>query len=96
MTKTELLKKMNNLLSEKGMNKIETFSGKIGQTSNKAEIENVIKCLEATDEEMIDYLTVVKLKYPNTYAAIMQAGNWLLHSHNRYYVYETAKIILSD
>ena len=96
MTKTELLKKLNNLLIEKGMNKIETFSGKIGPNDNKATIESAIKCIEATDEEMNDYLTIVKLKYPSTYAVIMQAGNWLIHSHNRYYVYSTARQIIAN
>lgn len=96
MAKTELLKKLEALLEEKGMSKIETFSGKIGQTSNKATIEDAIKCLEATDEEMNDYLTVFKLKYYNSYVAIMQAGNWLIHSHNRYYVYSTARQIIAN
>ena len=64
MTKRELLEKLENLLKEKGMCKIETFSGTIGQNNNKATIEDAIKCLEATDEEMNDYLTVFKLKYP--------------------------------
>ena len=96
MTKAELLKRLDYLLKEKGMNKIETFSGKIGQNDNKATIENAIKCLEATDEEMNDYLTVFKLKYKGSYNAIMRAGNWLTHSHNRYYVYSTARMILAD
>ena len=95
MTKRELLEKLETLLKEKGMCKIETFSGTIGQNNNKATIEDAIKCLEATDEEMNDYLTVFKLKYPNSYTAVMKAGNWLTHSHNRYYVYCTARQILA-
>lgn len=96
MKKSELLKKLDMLLEEKGMNKIETFSGKIGQNSNKATIEDAIKCLETSDDVMNDYLTVFKLKYSNSYLAIMQSGNWLTHSHNRYYIYCTARQILAD
>ena len=95
MTKKELLEKIEKLLKEKGMCKIETFSGTIGQNINKATIEDAIKCLETTDEEMNDYLTVFRLKYPNSYTAIMKAGDWLAHSHNRYYVYCTARQILA-
>lgn len=95
MTKSDLMKKLNELLEEKGMNKIETFSGSIGWNSNKATIAGAIKCLEATDEEMNDYLTVFKLKYRNSYDAIMKTGNWLTHSHNRYYVYSAARQILT-
>lgn len=96
MKKTELLKKLDTLLKEKGMDKIETFSGKIGQSNNKATIESAIKCLETPDDVMGDYLTVFRLKYPSSYTAIMQAGNWITHSHNRYYVYCTARQILAD
>lgn len=95
MTKKDLMNKLEALLAEKKMYKIETFSGKIGWNNNKATIENAIKCLEATDEEMNDYLTVFKLKYPNSYISITNNGNWLTHSHNRYYVYTSAKSILA-
>lgn len=95
MTKRELLEKMENLLKEKGMHKIETAFNRIDSKCNKATIEDAIKCLEATDEEMNDYLTVVKLVYPNTYKTILKAGNWLTHSHNRYYVWTTAKMVLA-
>ena len=95
MTKKDLMKKLEKLLAEKKMCKIETFSGKIGWNDNKAIIEDAIKCLETTDEEMNDYLTVFKLKYPNSYNTIVNNGNWLVHPHNRYYVYCTAKQILA-
>lgn len=94
MTKRELLNKLDELLKSKGMYKIETLSGCINGNCNKATIESAIKCLEATDEEMNDYLTVVKLAYPNTYKRILEAGNYLTHSYNRYYVYHTARMIL--
>lgn len=95
MTKKDLMNKLEALLAEKKMYKIETFSGKIGWNSNKSTIEGAIKCLEATDEEMNDYLTVFKLKYPNSYISITNNGIWLTHSHNRYYVYTSAKSILA-
>lgn len=95
MTKKDLVDKLEMLLAEKKMHKIETFSGKIGWNNNKATIADAIKCLEATDEEMNDYLTVFKLKYPSSYNVIINNGNWLTHSHNRYYVYCSAKSILA-
>lgn len=96
MTKKELMNRLNELLKIKGMSRIETFSGSIGWNDNKATIEDAIKCLETTDEEMNDYLTVVKLAYPNTYKIIVGNGNYLTHSHNRYYVYTAARTILQS
>lgn len=95
MTKKDLIDKLEALLAEKKMHKIETFSGKIGWNDNKATIEDAIKCLESTDEEMNDYLTIVKLKYPNIYKTVVNNGNWLVHSHNRYAVYKMAKTALA-
>lgn len=95
MKKRDLLKRLQELLTEKGMCKIETFSGKINENCNKSTIEDAIKCLEVTDEEMKYYLTVFKLKYPNSYNTIVNNGNWLVHPHNRYYVYCTARQILA-
>lgn len=96
MTKKELLDKLAENLEKKGMYKIEqSLGGSIGWNTNKATIEDAIKCLEASDEEMQDYLTVFKLKYPNSYKKIIENGDWLTHSHNRYYVYTTARAILA-
>lgn len=96
MTKKDLMKRLEELLAEKKMPKIEMMlGGKIDWNCKKSTIEDAIKCLEATDEEMNDYLTVVKLKHPNTYKTIINNGNWLLHSHNRYYVWTTARTALS-
>lgn len=96
MTKKDLMKRLEELLAEKKMPKIELMlGGKVDWNCKKSTIEDAIKCLEATDEEMNDYLTVVKLKYPNTYKTIVNNGNWMLHSHNRYYVYCTARMILA-
>lgn len=96
MTKRELLNKLKELLDNKGMSKIELMiGGKVGENCNKSTIEDAIKCLEASDKEMNDYLTVFKLKYPNSYKKIIENGNWLTHSFNRYYVYSSVKTILS-
>lgn len=95
MTKKDLMKRLEELLKEKGMYKIESFGDAIGWNYNKATISDAIKCLEATDEEMNDYLTVVKLKYPNIYKTVVNNGNWLVHSHNRYAVWGMAKSVLA-
>lgn len=96
MTKRELLSKLQELLDGKGMSKIELMlGGRIGENCKKSTIEDAIKCLEATDEEMNDYLTVFKLKYPNSYNTIVNNGNWLVHSYNRYYVWASARMVLA-
>lgn len=96
MTKKDLMKRLEELLEEKKMPKIELMlGGKVDWNCKKSTIEDAIKCLEATDEEMNDYLTVFKLKYQNSYNTIINNGNWLVHPHNRYYVYCTAKQILA-
>lgn len=96
MTKKDLINRLEELLTQKGMRKIELpGGGKIDWNCKKSTIENAISCLEATDEEMNDYLTVFKLKYPNSYNVVVNNGDWLTHSHNRYYVYNSAKMILA-
>lgn len=96
MTKKDLMDRLEELLEQKKMPKIEMMlGGKIDLNCKKSTIEDTIKCLEATDEEMNDYLTVIKLKHPNTYKAVVNNGNWLLHSHNRYYIWKTARLILA-
>ena len=94
MTKRELLKKMDELLNEKGMSKIETLGGKIGEKDNKAMIESAISCLEATDEEMNDYLTVIKSRLNATYRETIKDENWMINGFKRFYIYSTAKSIL--
>jgi hypothetical protein len=90
MTKRDLLLKLDEELKKKGMSVITD----INANSNKATLESAIRCLETSDEEMNDYLTVFKLAYPNSYNAIINNGNWLLHQFNRYYVYTSAKSLL--
>ena len=84
------MNKLSELLEAKGMCKIETVSGTIGWKDNKATIEDAIKCLEATDEEMDDYLTVVRLFYPGIYSGIIKGEDHLTDSYYRYFVYGIA------
>lgn len=96
MEKKDLMNRLGELLEEKKMPKIELMlGGKVDWNCKKSTIEDAIKCLEATDEEMNDYLTVVKLKYPNIYKTVINNGNWIVHSHNRYAVYTMAKSALA-
>lgn len=96
MTKKDLMKRLEELLKEKGMVRIELMlGGKIDWNCKKSTIEDAIKCLKATDEEMNDYLTVVKLKYNNIYKKIVKDANWIIGSYYRYYVYTLAKMTLS-
>lgn len=89
-TKNELLKEFDLLCEEKCV-RIEG----IHSNCNKSQIENAINCLLCDDAVLDDYMTVFKLKYPNSYKAISSNGNWKLHSHNRLYVYNSARSILA-
>lgn len=91
MTKRELILEYEKLCNEK-MNGARLDG--INCNSNKREIENAINCLNASDEDMQDYLTVIKLAYPNTYKTIANNGDWLKHRFNRLYVWNTARMIV--
>lgn len=95
MTKRELLARMNELLAQKGMTRIDGGNGAIGMNETKGMIQNAINCLETSDDIMRDYLTVIKLKYPGTYNVIANNGDFLTHYHNRLYVYNTARMALA-
>ena len=86
MTKHELLKKLGAELDAKKMHRLDD----INANCNKDELQNAIDCLRCSDETMSDYLTVVKLKYPNIYRTVTQS-NYLKHSFNRLWVYNTAR-----
>jgi hypothetical protein len=90
MTKSELMKEYNRLSEEKGVH----LDG-INCNCNKSQIENAIECLKCSDETLDEYLTVIKLKYPNTYNTIKNNGNYKHHSYNRLYVFNTARMILA-
>lgn len=90
MTKNELMNKLKKLEDLKNCH----IDG-IYQNSRKDEIQNAIDCLECPDDMLDDYMTVLKIKYPNTYKTIAENGNYKHHSHNRLYVYNTARLILS-
>ena len=91
MSKREMLIKINELLKEKN---IYSLDG-INANSNKSTLQNAIDCLECGDETLNDYLTVLKLKYPNTAKRISENGDFKRHSFNRLYVYNTARSILA-
>lgn len=91
MTKTELMKEFEMLQEEKAV-KIDG----IYWNSRKIEIENAIECLKCPDELLEKYLIVVSLKYPNIGRTIAENGDFKQHSHNRLYVYNTARHILAN
>ncbi len=67
MTKRELLQELEAELECKG-NVYKLDENKRHCNKNMIQIAN--KCLRARDEEMADYLTVIKLKYPNIYRTV--------------------------
>lgn len=91
MTKAELMKEFDELEREKGVR----IDG-IYWNSKKSTIENAIECLKCPDELLDKYLTLVSLKYENIGRAISQNGDFKHHSHNRLYVYNTARQILAN
>lgn len=91
MTKAELMKEFDELEKEKGV-RIEG----IYWNSKKSAIENAIECLKCPDELLNKYLTVVSLKYPNSGRVIAENGDFKRHSHNRLYVFNTARQILAS
>ncbi len=91
MTKRDLLLELKKLLDEKRMYSLDGLGG----NSNKSELQNAIDCLRCTDEQMAEYLIVVKLKYPNLHRTITRS-DYLHHSHNRLFVYRTARQALAS
>lgn len=90
MTKRELLQQYDNALKCAGMTRLDG----IGPNSRKQDIQNAITCLETSPETMNDYLTVIKLAYPAIYKTITEGGrDWLHHYHNRYFVFNSARMI---
>ena len=90
MTKRELLKAIREELDARRMYSLDG----INANCTKAELQNALDCLRATDEQMADCLTVIKLAYPNIHRTITQS-DYLQHSHNRLYVYNTARQVLA-
>lgn len=91
MTKAELMKEFEALQEEKAV-RIEG----IYWNSTKSTIGNAIECLKCPDELLDKYLAVVSLKYENIGRTISQNGDFKHHSHNRLYVYNTARMILAN
>ena len=91
MTKNELLNEYRTLCNKKGLfSELDGING----NSRKDDIENAIDCLKCSDEKLDEYLTIIKLKFPNTYNTIVNNGNYKTHRFNRLYVYNTARMIL--
>ena len=91
MTKAELLKEFDKLEKEKGVH----IDG-IYYNSKKSAIENAIECLKCPDELLDKYLMIVSLKYENIGRVIAENGDFKHHSHNRLYVFNTARMILAN
>jgi hypothetical protein len=91
MTKNDLMKEFKELQEEKRC-RIEGISW----NSNKNSIQNAIDCLKCSDEMLEKYLIVVSLKYENIGETIKNNGDFKQHPHNRLYVFNTARAILSD
>lgn len=91
MTKAELMEEFDELGKEKGVH----IEG-IYWNSTKSTIENAIECLRCPDELLDKYLMVVSLKYENIEQTIASNGDFKHHSHNRLYIFNTARQILAD
>lgn len=91
MTKAELMKEFETLQEEKNV----CIEG-IYWNSRKSTIENAIECLKCPDELLDKYLILVSLKYENIGRAIVENGDFKHHSHNRLYVFNTARMILAN
>ena len=91
MTKRELMQELTAGLEAKQINRLDG----INENCNKDTIQNAINCLRCSDETMADYLTVIKLKYPNIYRTVTQS-NYLKHTHNRLFVYNTARQVIAE
>ena len=92
MTKKELFREYESLCNDiLGNGRL--LDG-VNWNSNKPTIQNAIDCLRASDKELDEFFTVIKLAYPYTYKTISKNGNWKTHRFNRLYVFITAKLIL--
>lgn len=91
MTKAEMLEEFHDLEKRKGVH----IEG-IYFNSKKSTIANAIECLKCPDETLDKYLLVVLLKYENIGRTIAENGDFKRHSHNRLFVFDTARQILSD
>lgn len=91
MTKAELMKEFEELEKEKRVH----IDG-IYWNGRKSEIENAIECLKCPDELLDKYLMLVSLKYEEIGRTIANNGDFKHHSHNRLYVFNTARMILAN
>ena len=91
MTKNDMLEELQSELDKAKMYRLDG----INSNCSKREIQNAIDCMRCSDETMNDYLTVVKLKFPNIYRTVTQS-EYLKHTHNRLFVYNTARQIIAE
>ena len=91
MKKNDMLRELQAELDKANM---QILDG-VNANCSKSEIQNAIDCMRCSDEEMGDYLTVVKLKYPNIYRTVTQS-EYLKHSYNRFFVYNTARQVIAE
>lgn len=91
MTKAELMKEFKELEEEK-----QVHVDGVCWNSKKSTIENAIECLKCPDELLEKYLMVLSLKYENIGQTIANNGDFKHHSHNRLYVFNTARMILAN
>ena len=91
MTKNDMLKELQSELDKAKMYRLDG----INSNCSNGEIQNALDCMRCSDEVMNDYLTVVKLKYPNIYRTVTQS-EYLKHTYNRLFVYNTARQIIAE
>ena len=90
MTLREMYQEYLRLLDKKEMSKIDG----VNANSNKRTIQNAIDCLNCTDEQMDEYLEIVKTEYPAIYETIKSCKNYKTNSFKRIWVYNNARMIL--
>ena len=90
MSSREMYQEYLRLLDEKGLSKLDG----IGAGSNKRTLQNGIDCLNCTDEQMDEYLEVVKTEYPAIYETIKSCKNYKTNAFKRIWVYNNARMIL--
>lgn len=92
MTIRELWNIYRGELDRVGMRKIDG----INSNATKRDLENAIACLRASDAEMEIYLKAVSVEYPGLYCTVTTNGDYKKHFFNRYFVFNTGRMILSE
>ena len=90
MSAREMYQEYLRLLDEKGLSMLDG----INAGSNKRTLQNGIDCLNSTDEQMDEYLEVIKTEYPAIYETIKGCKNYKTNPFKRIWVYNNARMIL--